>query len=120
MILYMLYAAYRLNDHPFVPRERLNDKNILIMDVLTTICFIFVMIYIIARFISICTFKHDRLWRSELFMAYSVLFIAAMAVFIFTDNALGSFRYDGTTVLFLYGLMNFYTWYLQYMYSPSK
>ncbi len=53
-------------------------------------------------------------------MSYSLLFMAAMVVFVFTDNALGAYRYDGTTVIFLYGLMNFYTWYLQYMYSPTK
>lgn len=53
-------------------------------------------------------------------MSYSILFIGAMIIFIFTDNALGSYDYNGTTVIFLYGLMNLYTWYLQYMYSPTR
>jgi hypothetical protein len=51
-------------------------------------------------------------------MSYSVLFIVAMMLFLFTDNALGSYNYEGTSFLFLYGLMNLYVWYLQFMYSP--
>jgi hypothetical protein len=78
------------------------------------------MLYIIMQYFRICCNKSDRLWRSELFMSYSILFIGAMIIFIFTDNALGSYDYNGTTVIFLYGLMNLYTWYLQYMYSPTK
>lgn len=120
MILYMLYAAYRLDNHPLVPTERMNDRTILILDVLVSICFGVIMLHILYRYISICCDKEERLWRSELFMTYSILFMLAMIVFIFTDNALGAYRYDGTTVIFLYGLMNFYVWYLQYMYSPTK
>ncbi len=51
-------------------------------------------------------------------MSYSILFIVAMMVFVFTDNALGSYHYEGTNFVFLYGLMNLYVWYLQYMYCP--
>ncbi len=52
-------------------------------------------------------------------MSYSILFIVAMMIFVFTDNAFGSYSYDGTTFIFLYGLMNLYVWYLQYMYTPA-
>lgn len=53
-------------------------------------------------------------------MLYSILFQLAMVVFVLTDNALGSYSYDGNYVIMLYGLMNLYTWYLQYMYTPTK
>ena len=78
------------------------------------------IVYIVYRYICICFNKSDRLWRSELFMVYSILFILAMVLFLATDNAFGAYHYDGTTVVFLYGLMNLYTWYLEYMYSPTK
>lgn len=120
MILYMFYANYRLNDHPIIPNEKLNNKSISILSVLTFIWFAFIMVNIIYRYILICCDKDERLWRSDLFMSYSLLFMFAMIMFIFTNNALGSFEYNGTTVIFLYGLMNFYVWYLQYMYSPTK
>jgi hypothetical protein len=52
-------------------------------------------------------------------MSYSLLFIVAMMLFFFTDNALGSYNYEGTSFIFLYGLMNLYVWYLQFMYSRA-
>lgn len=122
MVLYMMYASYRLNNHPMVPTEKLSDRKILVLDALATVCFAGAMLYIFYQFVRICIYKGEgsRLWRSELFMSHSLLFMGAMVVFVFTDNALGSYHYDGTTVLFLYGLMNLYTWCLQYMYSPTK
>jgi hypothetical protein len=78
------------------------------------------MLYIIIQQFRICCRDGDMLWRSQMFMAYSILFIVAMMIFVFTDNALGAYHYDGTTVIFLYGLMNLYTWYLQYMYTATK
>lgn len=120
MVLYMLYANFRLNNHPMIPKQRLSDRSILVLDFITSILFGIVMAYLVLQYLRICCYKTDRLWRSELFMSYSILFMGAMVIFIFTDNALGSYSYDGTTVVFLYGLMNLYTWYLQYMYSPTK
>ena len=64
MVLYMLYAAYRLDNHPLVPTERMNDRAILILDILVSICFGVIMLHIVYRYISICCDKEERLWRS--------------------------------------------------------
>jgi len=54
-----------------------------------------------------------------MFIVYSVLYIFAMFVFFLVSNSFGSFSYNGSSILFLYSLMNMYTWYLMYMFSPS-
>lgn len=119
MTLYMLYASYRLNDHPLIPSQSLTDTRIILLDIITSVFFAAAILYIGTQYVRICCDKSDRLWRSELMMSYSVLFIVAMMVFVFTDNALGSYHYEGANFIFLYGLMNFYVWYLQFMYSPA-
>jgi uncharacterized membrane-anchored protein YitT (DUF2179 family) len=54
-----------------------------------------------------------------MFIVYSILYVLAMLVFFVANNSLGSFSYNGSSILFLYSLMNMYTWYLMYMFSPS-
>ncbi len=64
MVLYMLYANYRLNNHPMIPKERLNDRKILILDAIVSIIFGAAMVYLMLQYIRICCYKSDRLWRN--------------------------------------------------------
>lgn len=61
----------------------------------------------------------ERLWRNEMFLIYSGLFQIAQFIFFTIDNSFGVFQYDGSNVMFVYSFLNLYTWYLQYMYTPS-
>ncbi len=52
-------------------------------------------------------------------MIYSMIFILCLFSLFVGDHALGAYYYNGADIIILYGFMNFYIWYLQYMYTPT-
>ena len=60
----------------------------------------------------------EKLWRNKVFVLFSIYFIFAVFISIFSAS-MDIFNTSGNRVLLIITMLNLYVYYLQYMYSPS-
>jgi hypothetical protein len=77
------------------------------------------IVYIAVRFVRSCMAPEGRTWRSSLFMAFSSAFIFGIFIII-VSNSLVLFSYSGSSILIVYGLVNIYVYYIQYMFTITR
>lgn len=114
IISLMIYTMYQIQDTPLVPNSFLNKFKAAQFIIILTILIGF--IYIVYRYLKVCMSGETKLWRNNIFMVFSCMFILALFIIIAT-NSLILFNYKGSSILLVYGLINIYVYYLQYMYS---
>jgi hypothetical protein len=81
------------------------------------LCFVLVVFYIIYLFLIVCN-KHIVAYRHGAFMNLSIFLFFAVIVAL----ALGSldlFVYNSSIVMYIFTVTNFYSYLLQYLYSPT-
>ena len=72
--------------------------------------------YIIVQYIRACYSLFDKIWRNQIFMIFSIIFVIMILVMAFV-NGYGVYDYVGSRILIFFVFMNLYTAYLLYMYS---
>lgn len=113
--LYMMYAMSQLNGQPIISGETGKFK---VVAFLLGIAYGAGIVYIVVQYVRICMLDESRMWRSQMFMFFSIFFIFAMVLFLLT-NSLGIFNYSAEQILLVYTLTNLYIIYLQYMYTVT-
>jgi hypothetical protein len=77
------------------------------------------LLYVVVQTIRTCTLLEKLMYRSTVYMFFSLVFMLLMLVIIVT-NGISIYNFDGSGILYLYVLMNIYVYYLQYMYTAKE
>ena len=75
-------------------------------------------LYIFLRYVQSCSSTDEKLWRNQLFLFFSVFFLFVTVV-LFIIGGLQINDYSESRILILYSEMNFYIYYLQYMFRVT-
>jgi hypothetical protein len=113
----MIYTMQQVDGDPIIP-DSFSSKFLAARIIIGIVVFCGVA-YIAFRFVRSCMAPEGRTWRSELFMSFSSVFIFAVFIMLIS-NSLILFNYSGSVVLIVYGLINVYVYYLQYMYTITR
>jgi len=113
----MIYTMYQIQDTPLVPSPFLNK--FITAQAIVAITVLLGFIYVIYRYSRVCMSPDTKLWRTYIFMVFSCIFILSLFIII-ASNSLVLFNYKGPSILLVYGLINIYVYYLQYMYSITR
>jgi hypothetical protein len=89
------------------------------MEVVAFVVFSLACVYIIYLFCYILKFKPNRLYRHNVFMGLSAAFFISTVVFFFVGGY-DLFTYSGSKIFFTLSFMNMYSFFLQYLYAPTR
>ena len=90
----------------------------LVLELVTLMAVVMGFAYIVAQYIRICMQVGQKMWRSQLFMFFSLFFLL-VALLMFFVNGFSINDMSGNRILLLFTIMNMYTFYLQHMYSNT-
>lgn len=117
IICMMAYAMQQVSGDPFIPEDF--AARYVAARVIIGLVFFAGIVYISVRFISSCLAPEGRTWRSSLFMAFSSAFIFGVFIIV-VSNSLILYNYSGSGIMVVYGLINIYVYYLQYMFTITR
>jgi hypothetical protein len=83
------------------------------------VVFAIAVVYVIWLYIGIISRKPHRMWRSSIFMYLSLFFFISTTVFFFLGGY-NIFDYSAPKIMFYITFMNGYSYWLQYLYAPTK
>lgn len=113
----MVYSMQQINIAPILSSNfeasYIAAKVVIILSLLVSVT------YIGYRYIQICRSPEEKLWRSNIFMVISSVFIFIIFIVV-AANQLIPYNYSGSSVLLVYGLVNIYVYYLQYMFTITR
>lgn len=75
--------------------------------------------YLGFRYVNICMTDGSKLWRSQMYLIFSVFFIFTIGLFL-VSNSFSIFNYSGQKIILVFTLINTYVIYLQYMYTLTR
>jgi hypothetical protein len=74
------------------------------------------LVYIATQYIRSAMNFFSKIWRNQMFLLFSFIFFIVIIVMLVIDG-FSVYEYTGNRILILFGFMNMYTIYMQYMYS---
>jgi len=113
------YAISQTSDHPVFSTDSLRSPSVTGLKGLAYVVFALAVVYIIYLYIGIFSSKPHRMWRSSIFMYISMFFFISTIIFFFIGGY-NVFDYSATKIMFYITFMNIYSYFLQYLYSPTK
>lgn len=120
LALYILYAFDNIENMPILPtHDFYREPKFLALEIIVMLLIVGIFLYIFCRYVQACSSSEDKLWRNQLFLFFSVFFLFLTAMLFFIEG-FRIYTYEGNRILVLYSLMNFYVFYLQYMYRVPK
>jgi hypothetical protein len=119
MTLYLLYAFDTIDNVPIIPAHDLYGSNrFLGLEIVVLLVVIAGVIYILVRYMQICNSAENKLWRNQMFLFFTIFFIF-VTFLLFLVEGYRIYDYSAHRILLLYSEMNFYVFYLQYMYRVT-
>jgi len=118
-VLQFQLALFRMEDAPIIPGFYRKKRLLVTFEVISFIIFAIGLAYICVQFIRSVMNFFDKIWRNQMFLAFSFLYIIVMIVML-VANGFSVYDYVGNRILILFTFMNMYTIYLQYMYSINS
>jgi hypothetical protein len=126
VIFYIVNMTYRvglaveqISDRPLTDPNYADNLFISLMYGTSMVVLLFVIIYILTLYCALCAQERPLLWRNSLF--FSISFFFFIIVFgIFMVGGFDVFEYSASRVMYTYTFMNFFSFYLQFMYLPSQ
>ena len=119
LVLYTEIALDHIAGLPVVPTQDIHTRKFVALEILVLICIVAGFVYLLFRYITICTKVDEKMWRNQLFMFFSIFFLFVVLVMFFI-NGFSINDMAGNRMLLLFTVMNMYTFYLQYMYSITN
>jgi phosphatidylglycerophosphate synthase len=107
----------QLNDTPILTNSF--NRSFTIARVIIIVTLILSVLYIGYRYGQICASDEAKLWRSYIFMVFSIIFIIAMFIIV-ASNSLVPYGYQGSAIFLVYAFVNLYIYYIQYMFTITK
>ena len=84
VICAMVYSMQQINHSPILPHEF--NKSFIIARVVIIITLIICVLYIAYRYGQICSSDEPKLWRSYIFIVFSVIFILALFIMVASNS----------------------------------
>jgi hypothetical protein len=112
------YAITQTTDHPVFSYEDITSRAVIILEIIAFVVFGLACIYIIYLFLYTLKFKPDRPHRHNVFMVISAAFFISTIVFFFVGGY-DLYAYSASKIIFTLCFMNLYSFFLQYLYSPT-
>lgn len=112
-------ALVRFSDSPMIIGNEMQSGGIVAFEIISFLIFAAGLAYIIAQYIRSLMNFCNKIWRNQMFLMFSFIFIVVIIVMLAIDG-FSVYEYTGNRILVLFGFMNMYTIYLQYMYSINS
>lgn len=113
----MVYTLQQIDTTPILTNNFKNSYTAAIIVISLTAAL--AVVYIGYQYFRICILPVGKLWRSYIFLVFSSIFIVALFIIIAT-NSLMPYNYSGSAIFLVYGFVNVYVYYLQYMYTITR
>ena len=97
----------------------MKSGGIVAFEIISFLVFAGGLTYIIVQYVRNAMNFFNKIWRNQMFLLFSFIFIVVIVVMLIIDG-FSVYEYTGNRILILFGFMNMYTIYLQYMYSINS
>jgi hypothetical protein len=111
------FAIIQVEEHPIITPESIDRPGFTFILVMTAICLTLALFYVIYLFVLVKR-KSTVAYRHNAFMNISVFFAVGVVVVIILGR-LDVFIYSAALIMFTFTVTNFYSYLLQYLYSPT-
>ena len=119
LVYLVLYAILMTESHPSFSKRDITSPAVWVFIVFVLVSFIVYIVYVICNLVHIFTIRHLLQWRHKIFLVFFVIFFIGTAILFFAD-AYNLYTYSASKVMITFCLMNFYSFFLQYLYSPTQ
>lgn len=120
MLAYLVaFAIDQTADFPIYSITDIQSQYVTILKIIAFSVFSLASLYIFYLFIQTCRLRPDRIYRHNIFLAFTSIFFISTIVFFFLGGY-NLFDYSGPKILFTLCFMNMYSFYLQYFYAPTS
>jgi hypothetical protein len=96
--------------------DEIKSGGIVAFEIISFLIYAAGFLYISFYFIRSTMNFFNKIWRNQIFLMFSFLFIVIIFVMLIIDG-FSVYEYTGNRILILFGFMNMYTIFLQYMFS---
>lgn len=118
-VLQFQIALLRFSDSPLIFSDDFKSGGIVAFEIISFLIFAGGLVYIAVQFTRSAMNFFDKIWRNQMFLLFSFLYIVIILVMLIIEG-FSVYEYTGNRILILFGFMNMYTIYLQYMFSISS
>lgn len=118
-VLQFQIALLRFSDSPLIFSDDFKSGGIVAFEIISFLIFAGGLVYIAVQFTRSAMNFFDKIWRNQMFLLFSFLYIVVILVMLIIEG-FSVYEYTGNRILILFGFMNMYTIYLQYMFSISS
>ena len=109
-------ALVRFSDKPMIIGDDIKSGGIVAFEIISFLIFAGGLIYIAVQYIRSSMNFFSKIWRNQMFLMFSFIFFLVIIIML-VIHGFSVYDYTGNRILILFGFMNMYTVYLQYMYS---
>ncbi len=113
------YAIIQAADFPMVSVNEIRQTWFRVYLALLLFCLVAALLYLFYLYFEICRRRPFRPHRHNVFMTVSLVFTTT----VLTLTLMGGFdltNFSAGLLLFFFAFSNFYTYFLQYLYSPTQ
>ena len=118
-VLQFQIALLRFSDSPLIFSDDFKSGGIVAFEIISFLIFAGGLVYISVQFVRSAMNFFDKIWRNQMFLMFSFIYIVVIMVMLIIEG-FSVYEYTGNRILILFGFMNMYTIYLQYMYSINN
>lgn len=118
-VLQFQIALLRFSDSPLIFSDDFKSGGIVAFEIISFLIFAAGLVYISVQFVRSAMNFFDKIWRNQMFLMFSFIYIVVIMVMLIIEG-FSVYEYTGNRILILFGFMNMYTIYLQYMYSINN
>ena len=115
-VLEFQVALLRFSDKPMLFDKDIKSGGIVAFEIISFLVFAGGLTYIAVQYIRSSMNFFSKIWRNQMFLVFSFIFFLVIIIMLII-NGFSVYEYTGNRILILFGFMNMYTVYLQYMYS---
>lgn len=112
-------ALLRFNDQPMLFDDDIKSGGIIAFEIISFLIFAGGLTYIAVQYVRSAMEFFNKIWRNQMFLVFSFIFFLVISIML-VINGFSVYEYAGNRILILFGFMNMYTVYLQYMYSINE
>ena len=118
-VLEFQVALVRFGDAPMIIGNDIKTGGIVAFEIIAFLIFAGGLVYIGVQYVRSAMNFFNKIWRNQMFLLFSFIFIVVIVVMLIIDG-FSVYEYTGNRIMILFGFMNIYTVYLQYMYSINS
>lgn len=118
LIFTVAYSLIQIEQHPIITPKDIDRDYFRFFVAWIIVCLVLVVVYLLYLFLMTCG-RNLLAYRHNAFVNLSIFLLAAVVVML-ALGGLDLFVYSSSIVMFIFTLTNFYSFLLQYLYSPTQ